>query len=161
MSSAAARRSCWGESQAFVLPAPLCHTHTHTHALRAGCTTGIVLTPRRWRCDFSPLAVFAIPCYMATFARGAPLPERSTLVEDPQSQEIVRRSRSLMQKILLSIPDTHKSCIHTEVRSRPGGAFLLVCDVSCFRQSWAHLSPWKGICVIASSVPLLLVQKPV
>ncbi|XP_070783762.1 colony stimulating factor 3 (granulocyte) a [Enoplosus armatus] len=51
---------------------------------------------------------------MATSARSAPLPERSALVEDPQSQEIVQRSRSLIQKILLSIPDTHKSCIHTE-----------------------------------------------
>nr|ARP51377.1 GCSF-2 [Oplegnathus fasciatus] len=51
---------------------------------------------------------------MATFARSAPLPERNTLVEDPQSLEIVQRSRSLIQKILLSIPDAHKSCIHTE-----------------------------------------------
>ncbi|XP_045925463.1 uncharacterized protein LOC123983293 isoform X2 [Micropterus dolomieu] len=50
---------------------------------------------------------------MATFARSAPLPENNTL-KDPASQEIVQRSRSLIQKILLSIPDTHKSCIHTE-----------------------------------------------
>ncbi|XP_045925462.1 uncharacterized protein LOC123983293 isoform X1 [Micropterus dolomieu] len=59
------------------------------------------------------LIVFAIPFYMATFARSAPLPENNTL-KDPASQEIVQRSRSLIQKILLSIPDTHKSCIHTE-----------------------------------------------
>lgn len=75
--------------------------------------------PRPWRFDFflfSPLAVFAIPCYMATVARSAPLPDKSALVEDPQFQEIVQRSRSLLQKILLSIPDTHKSCIHTQVR---------------------------------------------
>uniref|UniRef100_A0A3P8S5X2 Colony stimulating factor 3 (granulocyte) a n=1 Tax=Amphiprion percula TaxID=161767 RepID=A0A3P8S5X2_AMPPE len=51
---------------------------------------------------------------MATFARSAPLPKNGALVEDPQFQEIVERSRSLTQKILLSIPDTHKSCIHTE-----------------------------------------------
>ncbi|KAI3365613.1 hypothetical protein L3Q82_010695, partial [Scortum barcoo] len=53
---------------------------------------------------------------MATFARSAPLPERDALVKDPQAQEILQRirSRSLAQKILLSIPDTHKSCIRTE-----------------------------------------------
>ncbi|KAG8009085.1 hypothetical protein GBF38_011692 [Nibea albiflora] len=51
---------------------------------------------------------------MAMFARSAPLPGGSTLVADPQSQEIVERSRLLIQKILLSIPDTHKSCIHSE-----------------------------------------------
>ncbi|XP_054455064.1 colony stimulating factor 3 (granulocyte) a [Anoplopoma fimbria] len=59
------------------------------------------------------LIVFVIPCYMATVARSAPLPERSALVEG-QFQDIVQRSRSLIQKILLSIPDTHKSCIHIE-----------------------------------------------
>ncbi|XP_034715847.1 colony stimulating factor 3 (granulocyte) a isoform X1 [Etheostoma cragini] len=58
--------------------------------------------------------VFAIPCYMAMFARSAPLPERDVLVAGAQFQEIVQRSHSLIQKILLSIPDTHKSCIHTE-----------------------------------------------
>ncbi|XP_068439935.1 colony stimulating factor 3 (granulocyte) a isoform X2 [Clinocottus analis] len=51
---------------------------------------------------------------MATLARGAPLPERSALVEGQQFQDIVQRSRSLIEKILLSIPDTHKSCIHVE-----------------------------------------------
>nr|XP_020461810.1 uncharacterized protein LOC109963549 isoform X2 [Monopterus albus]XP_020461811.1 uncharacterized protein LOC109963549 isoform X2 [Monopterus albus] len=51
---------------------------------------------------------------MASYSRSAPLPEKSALVADPQFQEIVQRSRSLIQKILLSIPDTHKSCIHTE-----------------------------------------------
>uniref|UniRef100_A0A3Q2T8E6 Uncharacterized LOC105919975 n=1 Tax=Fundulus heteroclitus TaxID=8078 RepID=A0A3Q2T8E6_FUNHE len=52
---------------------------------------------------------------MASAARGAPLPERSgALVEDPQFQEILQRSRSLTQKILLSIADTHKSCVHSQ-----------------------------------------------
>ncbi|XP_041819168.1 colony stimulating factor 3 (granulocyte) a [Chelmon rostratus] len=51
---------------------------------------------------------------MATFARSAPLPGRSALVEDPQSQEMVQRSRSLAEKILLAIPDAHKSCIRSE-----------------------------------------------
>ncbi|XP_059180969.1 colony stimulating factor 3 (granulocyte) a [Centropristis striata] len=51
---------------------------------------------------------------MATFARSAPLPERSTLVEGAQFQEIVQRSRTLVEKILQSIPDAHKSCITTE-----------------------------------------------
>ncbi|XP_026171630.1 colony stimulating factor 3 (granulocyte) a isoform X2 [Mastacembelus armatus] len=50
---------------------------------------------------------------MAGLARSAPLPEKRTLVEEPEFQEIVQRSRGLTQKILLSIPDTHKSCIHT------------------------------------------------
>ncbi|XP_075313365.1 colony stimulating factor 3 (granulocyte) a [Odontesthes bonariensis] len=51
---------------------------------------------------------------MASVVNSAPLPASSALVEDPQFQEILQRSRSLTQKILLSIPDTHKSCIHTE-----------------------------------------------
>ncbi|KAM6898705.1 colony stimulating factor 3 (granulocyte) a [Lycodopsis pacificus] len=51
---------------------------------------------------------------MATFARGAPPAERSTLVEGQQFQDLVQRSHSLTQKILVSIPDTHKSCIHVE-----------------------------------------------
>ncbi|KAF7657624.1 hypothetical protein LDENG_00024210 [Lucifuga dentata] len=63
------------------------------------------------------LIVFFIPCYMAAFARSAPLPElrtgSSALVEDSGFQKIVHISRSLIQKILLSIPDTHKSCVHT------------------------------------------------
>lgn len=53
---------------------------------------------------------------MATLARSAPLPERSALVEDPRSQEIIQRSRSLIEKILLSIPDAHRSSVHSEVR---------------------------------------------
>ncbi|CAJ1080812.1 colony stimulating factor 3 (granulocyte) a isoform X3 [Xyrichtys novacula] len=48
---------------------------------------------------------------MASVARSAPLPDGSTLVADP---EIVQRSRSLIKKILLSIPDAHKSCIYIE-----------------------------------------------
>lgn len=48
---------------------------------------------------------------MASLSRSAPLSDGSALVADP---DIVQRSRSLIQKILLSIPDTHKSCIHTE-----------------------------------------------
>ncbi|XP_034070579.1 colony stimulating factor 3 (granulocyte) a [Gymnodraco acuticeps] len=52
---------------------------------------------------------------MATLARSAPLqPEMGALVEGTQFQEIVLRSRSLIEKILLSIPDTHKECIHIE-----------------------------------------------
>uniref|UniRef100_A0A1A7X7Q6 Colony stimulating factor 3 (Granulocyte) a n=1 Tax=Iconisemion striatum TaxID=60296 RepID=A0A1A7X7Q6_9TELE len=51
---------------------------------------------------------------MAFTAHSAPLPENGSLVEDPQFQDGLHRSRSLTQKILLSVPDTHKSCIHTE-----------------------------------------------
>ncbi|XP_076008163.1 colony stimulating factor 3 (granulocyte) a isoform X2 [Genypterus blacodes] len=55
---------------------------------------------------------------MATFVRGAPLPELRTggaaVTEDAHFQELALRSASLVQKILISIPDTHKSCIHTE-----------------------------------------------
>ncbi|KAI4807415.1 hypothetical protein KUCAC02_027222 [Chaenocephalus aceratus] len=52
---------------------------------------------------------------MATLGRSAPLqPEMGALVEGTQFQEIVLRSRSLIEKILLSIPDTHKECIHIE-----------------------------------------------
>ncbi|XP_077958654.1 colony stimulating factor 3 (granulocyte) a [Gasterosteus aculeatus] len=60
------------------------------------------------------LLVLAIPCYMAAFARGAPLPESSAQVADQQFQGAVQRSRSLTQKILLSIPDAHESCVHAE-----------------------------------------------
>ncbi|XP_023197156.1 uncharacterized protein LOC102218830 isoform X1 [Xiphophorus maculatus] len=59
------------------------------------------------------LIVFA--CFMASAARSAPLRESaSALVEDPQFQEILQRSRSLTHKILDSIADTHSSCVHTE-----------------------------------------------
>uniref|UniRef100_A0A1A8IUS6 Colony stimulating factor 3 (Granulocyte) a n=1 Tax=Nothobranchius kuhntae TaxID=321403 RepID=A0A1A8IUS6_NOTKU len=51
---------------------------------------------------------------MAFTAHSAPLPESGSPVEDPQFQDGLYRSRSLTQKILLSVPDTHKSCIHTE-----------------------------------------------
>ncbi|XP_049418788.1 colony stimulating factor 3 (granulocyte) a isoform X2 [Epinephelus fuscoguttatus] len=60
------------------------------------------------------LIVIAFHSYMATFASSAPLPETRALVEAPQFQELVQRSRSLIEKILQSINDTHKSCIHTE-----------------------------------------------
>ncbi|XP_026034673.1 colony stimulating factor 3 (granulocyte) a isoform X1 [Astatotilapia calliptera] len=60
------------------------------------------------------LTVFAISCYMATFALSAPLPERSALVEGPEFQKIVQNCKQLTEKILLSIPETHKSCIKTE-----------------------------------------------
>ncbi|KAL3967540.1 RNA-binding protein 23/39 [Sarotherodon galilaeus] len=58
--------------------------------------------------------VFAISCYMATFALSAPLPERRALVEGPEFQEIVQKCKLLTEKILLSIPETHKSCIKIE-----------------------------------------------
>ncbi|XP_058477055.1 colony stimulating factor 3 (granulocyte) a [Solea solea] len=52
---------------------------------------------------------------MASLGRSAPLPtESGALVADPAFQEAVERSRSLTQKILLAIPDTHSACIHTE-----------------------------------------------
>ncbi|XP_063750207.1 uncharacterized protein LOC134871375 isoform X2 [Eleginops maclovinus] len=52
---------------------------------------------------------------MATIARSAPLrPEMRALVEGAQFQGIVQRSRSLIEKILLSIPGTHTDCIHIE-----------------------------------------------
>lgn len=67
--------------------------------------------------DFSPLAVIAIHGFMAS-VRGAPLPAElpgatATLVAD--LQEILPMSLSLIDKVLGSINDTHKSCIHTEV----------------------------------------------
>ncbi|KAM9425877.1 colony stimulating factor 3 (granulocyte) a [Pholidichthys leucotaenia] len=55
-----------------------------------------------------------MPCYMAAFTISAPLPENSPLVEDPDFQEMVQRSNSLIQKIMSSIPDAHKACIHTK-----------------------------------------------
>uniref|UniRef100_A0A8D3BM39 Uncharacterized protein n=2 Tax=Scophthalmus maximus TaxID=52904 RepID=A0A8D3BM39_SCOMX len=60
------------------------------------------------------LIVFALPCYMATLGRGAPLPGRSALVEEPRFQELVQKSRSLTEKILGSVPAAHESCVRTE-----------------------------------------------
>ncbi|KAK2884929.1 colony stimulating factor 3 (granulocyte) a isoform X1 [Channa argus] len=60
------------------------------------------------------LIVFAIPCYMASLASGAPLPEEIALVGDPKFQDLVQKSRSITKKILDSIHDTHKSCISTQ-----------------------------------------------
>ncbi|XP_061666779.1 uncharacterized protein LOC133495821 [Syngnathoides biaculeatus] len=55
---------------------------------------------------------------MARIAGAAPLPEVCAdvcaLVEGAQFQVLVRRSRSLTEKILLAIPDAHGSSVHTE-----------------------------------------------
>ncbi|XP_051925260.1 uncharacterized protein LOC127603202 [Hippocampus zosterae] len=55
---------------------------------------------------------------MARVAGAAPLPEvcadMCALVEGAQFQALVRRSRSLTEKILLAIPEAHKSSIHAE-----------------------------------------------
>lgn len=53
---------------------------------------------------------------MAVFsARGAPVPEGSALVAEPQSQELVQRSLTLTEKIMQDIEDTHKSCVTVKV----------------------------------------------
>lgn len=44
-------------------------------------------------------------------ARGAPLPEGSALVAEPQVQELVQRSLTLLEKIMQDIEVTHKSCV--------------------------------------------------
>ncbi|XP_054625280.1 uncharacterized protein LOC129177813 [Dunckerocampus dactyliophorus] len=55
---------------------------------------------------------------MASIAGAVPLPElcadNCALVDEEQFQALVRRGRSLTDKILLSIPDAHTSCIHIE-----------------------------------------------
>lgn len=117
------------------LPLPA-HTLAHCTGRLFGCHCSNVF-------DFSPLAVFAISSYMATVGRSAPLPERNALVEDPQFQEMVERSRSLVGRILLSIPDTHKSCIVTEVRHAhgrqtcPGSALWM--KTTCRAAAWFSL----------------------
>ncbi|XP_068161351.1 colony stimulating factor 3 (granulocyte) a isoform X2 [Antennarius striatus] len=58
--------------------------------------------------------IFAIPCYMASLARSAPVPQRSALVEDPEFVDIVQISNSLTTKILMSIPDAHDSSIRSK-----------------------------------------------
>ncbi|KAF3704568.1 hypothetical protein EXN66_Car020257 [Channa argus] len=69
-------------------------------------------SPRAGPCGHKK--VFAIPCYMASLASGAPLPEEIALVGDPKFQDLVQKSRSITKKILDSIHDTHKSCISTQ-----------------------------------------------
>uniref|UniRef100_A0A8C7YNG8 Uncharacterized protein n=1 Tax=Oryzias sinensis TaxID=183150 RepID=A0A8C7YNG8_9TELE len=59
-----------------------------------------------------PVAVFAFS--MATTTRGAPIPEKSALVANPQFQEILKDSSSLTHKILQSIPGAHRSCVNVE-----------------------------------------------
>ncbi|XP_072312302.1 colony stimulating factor 3 (granulocyte) a [Eucyclogobius newberryi] len=49
---------------------------------------------------------------MATMTHGAPLFGVTALVDQEQFQDLVQRSHSLIQKILLSIPDVHSSSIH-------------------------------------------------
>ncbi|XP_060951581.1 colony stimulating factor 3 (granulocyte) a [Limanda limanda] len=51
---------------------------------------------------------------MASLARSAALPGGNALVEGPHFQKLVHQSCSLAHKILLAVPDAHKSCIHTE-----------------------------------------------
>nr|XP_057918318.1 uncharacterized protein LOC131109880 [Doryrhamphus excisus]XP_057918319.1 uncharacterized protein LOC131109880 [Doryrhamphus excisus] len=55
---------------------------------------------------------------MANVARAVPLPElcadNCALVDEEQFQAFVRRGRSLTDKILLSVPDAHTSCVHIE-----------------------------------------------
>ncbi|KAM9715523.1 colony stimulating factor 3 (granulocyte) a [Menidia menidia] len=60
-------------------------------------------------------ALIVLACSMAAaVVRGAPLPGASALVEEPKFQELLQRVHSLTQKMLLSIPDTHRSCVQTE-----------------------------------------------
>ncbi|TWW81451.1 colony stimulating factor 3 (granulocyte) a [Takifugu flavidus] len=59
------------------------------------------------------LIVLVIP-YMAMLGCGAPVPGSSALVEDPQTQELVQTSRLLLQKVLMAIPETHRSSVQSE-----------------------------------------------
>uniref|UniRef100_A0A3B3ZKH9 Colony stimulating factor 3 (granulocyte) a n=2 Tax=Periophthalmus magnuspinnatus TaxID=409849 RepID=A0A3B3ZKH9_9GOBI len=49
---------------------------------------------------------------MATMTHSAPVFGVTTLVDQEQFQDLVQRSHSLIQKILLSISDVHSSSIH-------------------------------------------------
>lgn len=131
-------------------------------------------SPQRRGIDscFSPLlvAIVVIPCsLMASIGRSAPLqqqtPKSSALVEDPDFQELVERSRSLALKILQSIPDTHKSCIHSQVRltsaARGGNQALLNCVYAAgiLEQGCCVMSP----CVtepVRSTKPPYQAQEP-
>ncbi|KAK7919772.1 hypothetical protein WMY93_011056 [Mugilogobius chulae] len=52
---------------------------------------------------------------MATMTHGAPLYGVTALVDQEQFQDLVQRSHSLIDKILLSIPDVHTSSIHLKM----------------------------------------------
>lgn len=96
------------------LARPRIHTYTQ-HC--AGCTGRDCFdaTSAPTLFDFSPLTVFAVLYYMTDLVCAPELSDaQSTLVASLQFQEIVQRSRSLTEKILLSIPETHKSCIDIE-----------------------------------------------
>lgn len=56
---------------------------------------------------------------MAMLGSGAPLPGSGALVEDPQMQEMVQFSRSLLKKVRVAIAETHRSTVHSEVREEP------------------------------------------
>ncbi|XP_061564868.1 colony stimulating factor 3 (granulocyte) a [Cololabis saira] len=69
---------------------------------------------------------------MATVAFSAPLPESSALVEDSEFQDHVQRSRALIQKILQSIPNTHKACVHAkalQLNSPENGRLLTIVSI--------------------------------
>ncbi|CAB1312335.1 unnamed protein product [Coregonus sp. 'balchen'] len=55
---------------------------------------------------------------MASYGHSAPILEYSgetgQLVEDPEFNLLVENSQSLTKKVLDAIPETHKSCIHSE-----------------------------------------------
>lgn len=60
---------------------------------------------------------------MATLTHCAPLGEHSNdtslsetfvTVEDPKFYDLGHRSQALIDKVILAIPETHKSCIHSE-----------------------------------------------
>ncbi|KAM4624455.1 colony stimulating factor 3 (granulocyte) a [Polymixia lowei] len=70
---------------------------------------------------------------MAMFLHSAPLPDSvgqtNTLVEDREFHDMMMGSQSLTQKILLAIPETHKSCIHTatlQINSPENGMFVVM-----------------------------------
>lgn len=84
-----------------------------------------------------PVAVFAFS--MATTTRGAPIPEKSALVGNPQFQEILKDSSSLTHKILQSIPGAHRSCVNVEVRgSTLSGDLILLRHNQIWRISSRH-----------------------
>lgn len=56
---------------------------------------------------------------MASYGQSAPILEYSgeagQLVDDPEFNLSVENSKSLIKKVLDAIPETHTSCIHSEV----------------------------------------------
>lgn len=71
------------------------------------------------------MAASALCAPLEGYSGDTSMAENGVLVEDPQFYDIGQKSRALIDKVILAIPETHKSCIHAEVSDN---VFVLICS---------------------------------